>query len=123
MYQAPVQQSNVATPHTLPRTTPFHPILPLTTTPPLQPHPHTPGPPPPGASSLTWQDAEGDVASQLEAYCCEMESTAAWGGQLELGALSQVGGWLGQPGMASQNEGRCHRWVAGWGMEHHCQEW
>jgi hypothetical protein len=27
----------------------------------------------------------------LESYCQELESTAAWGGQLELGVLAEVG--------------------------------
>ncbi|XP_030532550.1 OVARIAN TUMOR DOMAIN-containing deubiquitinating enzyme 5 [Rhodamnia argentea] len=33
-------------------------------------------------------DSEKSVAEKFENYCKEVESTAAWGGQLELGALS-----------------------------------
>ncbi|KXZ45272.1 hypothetical protein GPECTOR_56g368 [Gonium pectorale] len=36
------------------------------------------------------EDSEGGPQEQLEAYCAELEGTAAWGGQLELGALAQV---------------------------------
>ncbi len=38
------------------------------------------------------QDSPGSPAEQLEAYCVELEGTAVWGGQLELGALAQVRG-------------------------------
>eukprot|EP00198_Chlamydomonas_reinhardtii_P000235 XP_001689570.1 predicted protein [Chlamydomonas reinhardtii] len=34
------------------------------------------------------EDEKGEPAEQLEAYCEELESTAVWGGQLELGALA-----------------------------------
>eukprot|EP00243_Klebsormidium_subtile_P001511 TRINITY_DN12685_c0_g1_i1.p1 TRINITY_DN12685_c0_g1~~TRINITY_DN12685_c0_g1_i1.p1 ORF type:complete len:334 (+),score=100.77 TRINITY_DN12685_c0_g1_i1:500-1501(+) len=33
---------------------------------------------------------EGDPDAQFEAYCKEVEETATWGGQLELGALAQA---------------------------------
>ncbi|XP_043702221.1 OVARIAN TUMOR DOMAIN-containing deubiquitinating enzyme 5 [Telopea speciosissima] len=33
-------------------------------------------------------DSDGSVLEQFEKYCQEVESTAAWGGQLELGALT-----------------------------------
>lgn len=36
------------------------------------------------------EDEGGAPAEQLEAYCAELEGTAAWGGQLELGALAQA---------------------------------
>lgn len=36
------------------------------------------------------QDSPGSPGEQLEAYCAELEGTAVWGGQLELGALAQV---------------------------------
>ncbi|KAG2482912.1 hypothetical protein HYH03_018192 [Edaphochlamys debaryana] len=36
------------------------------------------------------EDAGGSPGEQLDAYCEELESTAAWGGQLELGALAQA---------------------------------
>lgn len=35
--------------------------------------------------------AAGSPEEQLETYCAELEGTAAWGGQLELSALAQVG--------------------------------
>eukprot|EP00798_Chlamydomonas_sp_ICE-L_P026151 gene26150-11875_t len=39
---------------------------------------------------FVYDDAEpGEPAEQLEAYCEKLESTAVWGGQLELQALSQ----------------------------------
>ncbi|KAG2444687.1 hypothetical protein HXX76_001431 [Chlamydomonas incerta] len=34
------------------------------------------------------EDEKGEPGEQLEAYCEELEGTAAWGGQLELGALA-----------------------------------
>eukprot|EP00195_Chlamydomonas_chlamydogama_P017882 CAMPEP_0202896522 /NCGR_PEP_ID=MMETSP1392-20130828/5518_1 /ASSEMBLY_ACC=CAM_ASM_000868 /TAXON_ID=225041 /ORGANISM="Chlamydomonas chlamydogama, Strain SAG 11-48b" /LENGTH=366 /DNA_ID=CAMNT_0049581913 /DNA_START=53 /DNA_END=1153 /DNA_ORIENTATION=- len=36
------------------------------------------------------EDEDGEPGEQLEDYCAELESTAVWGGQLELGALAQV---------------------------------
>lgn len=33
-------------------------------------------------------DADGSLDDRFEKYCSEIESTAAWGGQLELGALN-----------------------------------
>lgn len=33
-------------------------------------------------------DSDGSLADRFEKYCKEIESTAAWGGQLELGALT-----------------------------------
>lgn len=33
-------------------------------------------------------DSDGSLAERFERYCQEVESTAAWGGQLELGALT-----------------------------------
>ncbi|CAM8897061.1 unnamed protein product [Rhodiola kirilowii] len=33
-------------------------------------------------------DSESSVAEKIEAYCKEVETTAVWGGQLELGALT-----------------------------------
>ena len=38
------------------------------------------------------QEKDGDPTAQLLAYCDEMASTAAWGGQMELGALAEVRG-------------------------------
>ncbi|KAI3524308.1 hypothetical protein L1887_02961 [Cichorium endivia] len=34
------------------------------------------------------EETEGDYHERFESYCNEVESTAAWGGQLELGALT-----------------------------------
>ncbi|XP_010523994.2 PREDICTED: OTU domain-containing protein 6B [Tarenaya hassleriana] len=34
------------------------------------------------------EESEGSVEEQFEKYCRDVESTAAWGGQLELGALT-----------------------------------
>ncbi|GFR39954.1 hypothetical protein Agub_g32 [Astrephomene gubernaculifera] len=36
------------------------------------------------------EDAAGGPAEQLEEYCEELEGSAVWGGQLELGALAQA---------------------------------
>ncbi|GLC46713.1 hypothetical protein PLESTB_001355500 [Pleodorina starrii] len=36
------------------------------------------------------EDSPGDPSQQLEAYCAELEGSAVWGGQLELGALAQA---------------------------------
>ena len=36
------------------------------------------------------QDQEGGPMDQLKAYCEKMATTAAWGGQMELGALADV---------------------------------
>lgn len=37
------------------------------------------------------QESPGeDQGHQLEAYCCEIEETAKWGGQVELQALAQA---------------------------------
>lgn len=37
---------------------------------------------------LSETDGDGDYNERFESYCNEVESTAAWGGQLELGALT-----------------------------------
>ena len=36
------------------------------------------------------EDSEADTAARFEAYCREVEETAAWGGQIELQALAQA---------------------------------
>ncbi|GIL87437.1 hypothetical protein Vretimale_1658 [Volvox reticuliferus] len=36
------------------------------------------------------EDSAGSPGEQLESYCQELEGTAVWGGQLELGALAQA---------------------------------
>ncbi|GBG65221.1 hypothetical protein CBR_g50012 [Chara braunii] len=43
-----------------------------------------------GDGNSTAEDLEVDAERKFEKYCDEVESTAAWGGQLELGALSHA---------------------------------
>ncbi len=49
---------------------------------------------PPQASALLRQEdgeeGEGGPEAAFEAYCCAVENSAAWGGQLELRALAQA---------------------------------
>ncbi|CAK9185285.1 unnamed protein product, partial [Ilex paraguariensis] len=40
------------------------------------------------SESMADGDSDGSLAERFENYCREVESTAAWGGQLELGALT-----------------------------------
>ena len=51
-----------------------------------------PARPPPLTHTRTQEDAiaNGDEGGAYEAYCAEVESTAAWGGQVELQALAQA---------------------------------
>lgn len=42
------------------------------------------------APFLLPEDQEEDAEAYYERYCCELESTAAWGGHLELSALADA---------------------------------
>ncbi|KAI4299188.1 hypothetical protein L6164_032669 [Bauhinia variegata] len=41
------------------------------------------------SQNLVEDDSDESLAQKFENYCKEVESTAIWGGQLELGALTQ----------------------------------
>ena len=43
-----------------------------------------------GGDEAGQSEVGDDTKARFEAYCMEMASTAAWGSQLELGALAQV---------------------------------